>query len=76
MLVKPCKGEVAAAQHAGVGEHVEVRARLLDGALEALRVAAGVADGAVDPDLVDGRADLAGQFGVDDRGLGQGVLLV
>ena len=68
--------EMASAEHPGVGEGVEVGAGLLDQALEALGIAGGVAQRAVDADVVDGRADLAGQLGVEDRGLLQGILLV
>ena len=57
--VNPCERQVPAAEHARVGQRVKVRAGLLDGPLEALDVAAGVAQRAVDPDRVDGRADLA-----------------
>ena len=57
--------EVPAADDPGVGERVKVRARLLDGPLEALDIAARVADRAVDPDRVHGRADLPRELGVD-----------
>ena len=73
---EPLKRQVPAAHDARVGQRVKVRARLLDGPLEALDVAARVAQRAVDPDRVDGRADLRGELGVDDRGLLERLFLV
>ena len=73
---EPLQGQVPAAEHARVGQRVKVRAGLLDGPLEALDVPAGVAQRAVDPDRVDGRADGRGELGVDRRGLLQGLFLV
>ena len=55
---EPGQAQPTAADDAGVGERVELAGGVADEALEFARLAAGVADRAVDPDLVDGRADL------------------
>ena len=51
--------EMAATDNARVGESVKVGAGLLDDPIEALDFAPGVAQRAVDPDLIDGRPDAA-----------------
>ena len=67
---------MAAADDAGVGQGVKVSAGLLDRPLKAFGVPGGVAQRAVDPDLIDGGAELPGQLRVDGGGLRQRVLLV
>ena len=73
---EPGKAQPPTADNAGVGERVELTGGVADEALELARLAARVADRAVDPDLVDGRADLAGELSVDGLGLVQGFFLV
>ena len=73
---EPGQAQPPAADHAGVGERVELARGLLDGALELLEPAVRVADRAVDPDSVDARADLGGELGVDGGGLLERLVLV
>jgi hypothetical protein len=55
---EPGQAQPPSADDAGVRERVELAGGVADQALEFAWLAAGVADRAVDPDLVDGRADL------------------
>jgi hypothetical protein len=68
--------EPAAADDAGVGHGVKRAGGLRDDRLKAPRVAGGVADREVDPDRVDGGADLIRQLSVNELGLVQRVGLL